>query len=115
MIRRISGCLSLVLQGVFSLACILEVILCMIYRNNYKTDFGRSCAYIALDLTGYILLFLVIALPLSFVLNVIALYHNEQLQKKCCFWKLWIVISLVLFVLFWIISVVVFVNSTGGV
>lgn len=97
------------------MSCIFDVILCMIYRKSFDTDIGRKCAYIALDLTGIILLFFVIALPTSFVLNIIALYQNDEPQKKRRFWKLWAVLSPVFYVIFWLISLGVFVVSTGGV
>lgn len=42
------------------MSCIFDVILCMIYRKSFDTDIGRKCAYIALDLTGIILLFLLL-------------------------------------------------------
>ena len=87
----------------------------MIYRKSFDTDIGRKCAYIALDLTGIILLFFVIALPTSFVLNIIALYQNDEPQKKRRSWKLWAVLSPVFYVIFWLISLGVFVVSTGGV
>lgn len=102
--KRISRIISLIVQGVFSLVCISDVILCTIYRQSFDTDIGRRCAYIALDLTGYIFLFFVIALPISLLLNIIALYHNDEPQKKRRRWKFWVVLSPVFYILFWITS-----------
>ena len=39
---------SLALQGVYFAACILEIVFCLVYKNNYTTGFGAACADIAL-------------------------------------------------------------------
>ena len=113
--KRISINISLVIQGVFSFACIADVVLCMIYRQAFDTDFGIRCAYIALDLTGFILLFLLISLPTSLVLNIGALLRNNKTQRNRLLWILWAVLSPIIYLLFWITSLCFFVDSTGGV
>ena len=59
---------SLILQGVYTAGCILDIILCLFYQASYKTSFGRQCAYLALHLT--VILLLVPALPLSLIWNI---------------------------------------------
>ena len=113
--KRISRIISLIIQGIFSLVCILNVILCMIYRQSFDTDIGKRLADIALDLTGYLFLLFVIALPISLVLNIMALCRNDEPQKKRRRQKLWAVLSPVFYILFWIISLVVFIATTGGI
>ena len=113
--KRIPRITSLIFQGAFSLVCILNIILCTIYRQNFDTDFGRRCAYIALDLTFILFLFLFIALPTSLLLNIIARFPNDEPQKKRRLWKLWTVLSPAFYVILWFVSLGVFISSTGGV
>ena len=113
--KRIPRITSLIFQGAFSLVCILNIILCTIHRQNFDTDFGRRCADIALDLTFILFLFLLIALPTSLLLNIIARFPNDEPQKKRRLWKLWTVLSPAFYVILWFVSLGVFISSTGGV
>ena len=113
--KRIPRITSLIFQGAFSLVCILNIILCTIHRQNFDTDFGRRCADIALDLTFILFLFLLIALPTSLLLNIIARFPNDEPQKKRRRWKLWTVLSPAFYVILWFVSLGVFISSTGGV
>ena len=113
--KRAPRITSLIFQGAFSLVCILNIILCTIYRQNFDTDFGRRCADIALDLTFILFLFLLIALPTSLLLNIIARFPNDEPQKKRRLWKLWTVLSPAFYVILWCVSLGVFISSTGGV
>ena len=113
--KRTPRITSLIFQGAFSLVCILNIILCTIHRQNFDTDFGRRCADIALDLTFILFLFLLIALPTSLLLNIIARFPNDEPQKKRRLWKLWTVLSPAFYVILWFVSLGVFISSTGGV
>ena len=113
--KRTPRITSLIFQGAFSLVCILNIILCTIHRQNFDTDFGRKCADIALDLTFILFLFLLIALPTSLLLNIIARFPNDEPQKKRRLWKLWTVLSPAFYVILWFVSLGVFISSTGGV
>ena len=113
--KRTPRIISLIFQGAFSLVCILNIILCTIHRQNFDTDFGRRCADIALDLTFILFLFLLIALPTSLLLNIIARFPNDEPQKKRRLWKLWTVLSPAFYVILWFVSLGVFISSTGGV
>ena len=113
--KRIPRITSLIFQGAFSLVCILNIILCTIYRQNFDTDFGRRCAFIALDLTFILFLFLLIALPTSLLLNIIARFPNDEPQKKRRLWKLWTVLSPAFYVILWLVSLGIFISYTGGV
>lgn len=105
----------MIFQGIFSSACVLDVIICLIYTQTFDTDIGSKCAYIALDLTGFTLLFPIVGLPISLVLNIISLCLNNDPRKKRLLWLLWTVFSPILYAFFWLVSIIVFVASTGGV
>ena len=104
---------SLILQGVYTAGCILDIILCLFYQASYKTSFGRQCAYLALHLT--VILLLVPALPLSLIWNIRATPPRQAEDTRRGCWMAWTIASPLFYILCWTVAMCVFVAATGGV
>lgn len=104
---------SFILQGIYSAFCVLDIVLCLTYQHYFDTSMGRKCAYWALDLTS--ILFFVPIIPISLVINILAmpLRQLEPIGRKR--WLIWTIISSVVYMIFYIITICVFVATTGGV
>lgn len=103
---------SFIIQSVYCAACIFDVVLCLVYRSNFETSLGSDCARWALDLTGA--LFFVPAMPVSLILNILAMPSGqaEQMRKR---WQVWTLFSPVVYALFYFVAVCIFIATTGGI
>jgi len=104
---------SFAVQGIYSILCILDVIICLIYKQNFDTALGSKCAYWALDLTG--ILIMLPALPIGIILNILAMPPKQIETTNRKRWIIWMIISPCLYLLFFFFAVCVFVATTGGV
>lgn len=106
----------LFIQGIYSIICLLEVSLCLIYQSIDK-------AAIYADILSFFMLLLI--LPTASILIVLPtnLIHNIQLviakykekAPRCIFWLIWTFLSPILYcACFWIAGGL-FVAVTGGV
>lgn len=113
MTKKYLRLLSFAVQGIYNILCILDVILCLIYKYNFDTTLGSKCAYWALDLTG--ILFLLPVLPIGIIINILAIptKQTETTNRNC--WIIWTIISPCLYLLFYFSAVCVFVATTGGI
>lgn len=104
--------ISAVIQGIFSVACLFNIVICLIYQSVYNTEMGRLLAEIALHLP--FILFIIPAMPVSIVLNICAKpkQENKTLRVR---WLTWTVLSPILYVVIYFIMLGVFISSTGGV
>lgn len=104
---------SLILQCIYGSLCIIDVIVCLIYRCNFDGSIGRALAYFALDLTS--VLFVLPAMPIGLVLNICALRKRrlEGIPRKR--WMVWTVLSPVVYIVCCLVALTVFVATTGGV
>ena len=101
---------SFVIQSLYSLACVADIVLCLLYRMYWDTASGRMLADIALHLTSCLTLLPV--LPALLVLNICLAVRNKKHRGR---WIAWTVVSVILCVIFFVAAAVVFVSSTGGV
>ena len=70
--------ISFIIQGAYTLICFSEIVLCLIYKGAYDAAIGRISAEILLHLTFISFLLLLIMLPMSLVLNILAGPQNES-------------------------------------
>lgn len=110
--KRIKKTISFTLQGLYSIMCMANVLLCILYRFNFDTSFGSKCAYFALDVMGISALILIPVILISLILNILAMPRKEVKEKgRFC----WIVCSPCLYIISFIVSGTFLVVMTGGV
>lgn len=108
--KRILKTISFTIQGLYSIVCIVNILICILYRFNYDTSFGGKCAYFALDVMGISALILIPAILISLILNILAIPEKEKLH-----WFFWIICSPCVYIMSFIVSGTLFVAMTGGV
>lgn len=104
---------SIVLQSLYCVFCIIDIVFCIIYRRNYDNSVGNICASFALDLT--VILFLVPAMPICIALNISALNKRRAEGTAHRGWLAWTIISPIIYIVCCLISVGVLISMTGGV
>ena len=113
--RKIAKTTSFVLQTVYSVICLFEVIVCLIYRSTYDTKLGEILASVAL-FNILPIAAIVIALPTSLVLNIIktvSCYKEKSTWRNL--WLIWTIISPILYFFLFAFAAYIFVVTTGGV
>lgn len=113
MLKKYLRLLSFILQSTYSAFCILDIIICLIYNYSFGTAFGSKCAHWALHLTGII--FLVPALPIGILLNILAMPPRQTETTYRKNWIIWTIISSCLYFILCFAAVCIFVVTTGGV
>ena len=113
MINKRLRTISVVIQILYTVACLTDIVICLLYLGSYDTAFGRACADLALDFTCA--LFLIPALPVSLVLNICARSENKEEHPRVDRWLLWTVLSPVAYVASFVIALGIFISITGGV
>ena len=111
--RKYLKMMSLTLQGIYSAFCILDIVICIVYHYNFNTLWGRECAYFALKLTG--VLFLVPAMPLGVIFNILALPKKQSERAGRRRWLIWTICSPFIYMLFFFAAVCTLIATTGGV
>lgn len=101
---------SFVTQGLYSLACVADIALCLLYRVYWDTASGRMLADVAGYLAGALILLPV--LPALLAINVNLAVRDREHRG---WWIAWTIISAVLYGVSFLAAAVVFVYSTGGV
>ncbi len=101
---------SFILQGLYSLACVADIVLCLLYRVHWEADSGRMLADTAGHLTSWLALLPV--LPALLALNICLAVRNKKHRGR---WIAWMVLSAMLCVASFVAAGVMFVSSTGGV
>jgi len=104
---------SLILLGLYCAFCFINIVVCILYKNNFDNNFGTACAYLALDLTG--ILSFVPAMPIGVIFNIMALHKRRSRGIPRKGWLIWTIFSPLIYIVSWIISVCIFVAITGGV
>jgi len=104
---------SLILQGLYSGLCIINIILCLIYRSHFDNTVGNTCAHLAFDLMG--ILVLCPAMPIGIILNICALRKRQTENIPHKNWLCWMILSPFLYILFCVIAGTVLVLTTGGI
>jgi len=105
----------LFIQGIYSISCLLEANLCLVYQSIDKAVYGDILMiFMLLLLLPIASLF--IALPASLILNIqlVIAKYKEKAHRRI-FWLIWTFLSPILyFVCFWFAGGL-FVTATGGV
>lgn len=105
---------SAVIHALYFAWCISGIILCVLYHFNYDTDFGSTCANLALDVCCLAVLGLVAVIPLLLGANITSIFLSKQKKERI----IWIVISALspfVVLLIGLITAIVLVMTTGGV
>ncbi|MBQ8638043.1 MAG: hypothetical protein IJ468_02615 [Lachnospiraceae bacterium] len=103
---------SFVLQGIYTVFCILDIMICLLYYFNFDHSLGRQCADFVLDLTGNLFL---IAMPVGILLNLLARPPKQPDKTPRRRWILWTIISSCIYLIFGLAALLIFVVTTGGV
>ncbi|MBQ9133146.1 MAG: hypothetical protein IJX64_01290 [Clostridia bacterium] len=104
---------SLILPCVYGILCMVDIVLCLVYRSNYDSSIGRVLAYFVLDFTG--ILFVLPAMPIGLVLNICALRKRRLEGMPDKGWMIWTILSPIVYIVCFLTAGVVFVATTGGV
>ena len=104
---------SLIVQCIYGILCLIDIILCLVYRGNYDSYYGRTLAYFVLDYTC--VLFFLPAMPAAAILNLCALRKRQLESQPRKGWLVWTILSPVVFIVCCLVAVGVFVATTGGV
>ena len=105
--------ISWILHSLYGIVCVFEIILCVLYRNNFDTSFGAACADLVLKLNG--ILFFVPALPIGFILNLLAMPPQQSEPKERRRWLIWTIASPAVCLMIYFIAVCILVVTTGGI
>ena len=104
---------SLIVQCIYGILCLIDIILCLVYRGNYGSSYGRTLAYFVLDYTC--VLFFLPAMPVGIILNLCALSKRRLEGQSRKGWLAWTILSPVVFIACFLAAEMVFVATTGGV
>lgn len=105
---------SIVAHSLYFTWCIAGIVICILYRCNYDSNFGTKCAYLALDVCGWAIIFLILVIPFLLIMNISSVRYAEGKKERV----IWIVISVVspfVIALSGITTGLVLVGTTGGV
>ena len=101
---------SFVIQGLYTLACIIMMVLSGIFHNSLSTDIALELLDVLLSMAVW--LCFIPAMPVSLILNILAFPKGEGNREKT-HWLIWIISSPVLYIAVFVVSVTVFLSSTG--
>ncbi len=104
---------SLIVQCMYGILCLIDIILCLVYRGNYDSSYGRTLAYFVLDYTC--VLFFLPAMPAGAILNLCALRKRRLEGQPYKGWLVWTILSPVVFIVCFLAAEMVFIATTGGV
>ena len=105
----------LFIQGTYSIICILEVILCLIYQSIDKVVYGDVFLRLMMSLILPIASVL-IALPTSLIHNILMVISNyKEKSPRRILGLIWTFLSPILYFACFSFAVVLFVTITGGV
>ena len=104
---------SLIVQGIYGILCLIDIVLCLVYQSNYDSSIGRTLAYFVLDFTG--VLFVLPAMPIGIILNICTLDKRRSNGAPCKGWMIWAILSPVVYIVCFFAAAIVFVATTGGV
>ncbi len=104
---------SLIIQSIYSILCLIDIVLCLVYRSNYDSSIGRTLAYFVLDFTG--VLFVLPAMLIGTILNFCALRKRRLDGMPRKGWIIWTILSPVVYIVCFLVALMVFVATTGGV
>ena len=107
--------ISLIIQGIYSLCCLFHIIVSFIYNEFYDTEVGRLCADITLHLIFVLFLSVIPAMLISNVLNICARSRKKENNSRSGFWTFWIIISPILYIVFFVLTLGVWISVTGGI
>lgn len=104
---------SLILQSIYGILCLLDIVLCLVYWINYDSSIGHTLAYFVLDFTG--VLFVLPAMLIGTILNFCALRKRRLEGMPHKGWVIWTILSPVVYIVCFLAALMVFVATTGGV
>ena len=119
MTKKILSVSSWVVHGVYVALCLTVIVLCTLFSQAYlPTDFSYDCAWLALDMMGWATF--IPCMPIGFILNAILLAlhiadKKERKTSKIVWQSIRTALCPVLCVVMWLITVYIFVWTTGGV
>ena len=97
-------------QGLYTLACVVMMILSGVFHNSLGTSLARKLLDVLLSMSVW--LCFIPAMPVSLILNILAFPKGEGNREKT-HWLIWIISSPVLYIAVFVVSVTVFLSSTG--
>ena len=100
-----------ILQLIYCLLCLIVIICMPLYTAFYTTQFGEVCFKI-----GAVLTFVSTFNPLGLIgtiMNIVSCCTSDLKKSKKAL--IWVIVSPVLIVLFWVVAVCFFVHHSGGV
>ena len=100
---------SFVIQGLYTLACIVMMILSGVFHNALGTKLAYELLDVLINMSVW--LCVIPAMPVSLVLNILAFPKGEGNREKT-HWLIWIISSPVLYIAVFVVSVMVFLSST---
>ena len=104
---------SLTLQSIYGILCIIDIVLCLVYQSNYDSSMGRTLAYFLFDFTG--LLFFLPAMPIGIILNICTLRKRLLAGIPRTGWLVYTILSPFIYIGCFLVTVIVFVVTTGGI
>ena len=104
---------SLVVQIIYGILCLIDIVLCLVYRSSYDSSIGRTLAYFVLDFTC--VLFVLPAMPIGIILNICTLRKRRSNGVPRKGWMIWTILSPVVYIVCFFAAIMVFVATTGGV
>ena len=118
MTKKILSVSSWIVHGAYALLCLTVILLCVLYRAYFPTDFSSDSAWLALDMMGWATM--IPCMPIGFVLNAILLVlyiadKKERKTSKIVWQSIRTALCPVLCIVLWLITMFIFVHATGGV
>ena len=97
-------------QGLYTLACVVMMILSGVFHNSLGTDIALELLDVLLDMSAWLLV--IPAMPVGLLLNILA-FPRGHAKEKTVKWLIWTLVSPILYIAAYLIALSAFLSAAG--